>query len=70
MDRIPALVVALTAVAGAVILGGVFSEAITAHVRRYLPDFSYEGETFLLWGLFVITLFAMSLLAAYLFMNP
>jgi len=66
MDQIHAVLVALIAAIAILILGGVFSEGVNALVQRRLPNFSYEGETFLLWGAFVIAAFVVGLIVIYL----
>lgn len=52
------------------LLGGVFAEPIAARIRRRVPNFSYEGETFLLWGLFFVAAFALGLVVMYLVLKP
>jgi len=62
---IAAFLVILVAIA-ILIMGGVYSEAITAYIRRRFPNFSYEGETFLLVGLFALAAFSVGLAVMYL----
>ena len=54
----------------AILLGGVFSESIAGVVRRRIPDFSYDGDTFLLWGLLGITGLVLGLIVTYLVSRP
>lgn len=51
------------------IMGGVYSETITAYIRRRFPSFSYEGETFLLVGLLALAAFAVGLVVMYLLLR-
>jgi hypothetical protein len=50
--------------------GGVFSETIITMVRRRFPNFSYEGETLLLVGLYALAAFAVGLMVMYLLLGP
>jgi hypothetical protein len=70
VDQIPALFLALIVMIAILLLGGVFSEPITALIHRRLPGFSYEGDRFLLWGLLIIAAFAFGLMVMYLLLRP
>jgi hypothetical protein len=52
------------------VLGGVFAEPIVALIRRRVPNFSYEGGVFLLWGLLIATAFAFGLVVMYVLVKP
>jgi uncharacterized membrane protein len=66
VDQIHALLIGLVVVIGILVIGGVFSEPISRFIRRRVPDFSYEGEVFLLWGALVIAAFSIGLIVMYL----
>lgn len=69
MDRmIAAFLVILVAII-VLIVGGVFSGPIIVMIRRRFPSFSYEGETFLLVGLFALAAFAAGLVVMYLLLD-
>ncbi len=51
------------------VLGGLYSERITALVRRRAPRFWFEGEILILWGLVVIAAFALGLMVMYLLVH-
>ncbi len=70
MDRINALLGAIVLGIIVLSLGGLLAEQITALVRRYVPRFWYDGQTFLLWGLVVWTAFALGLMVMYLVLKP
>ncbi len=70
MDRLAIVILTILAVTVLLILGGIFAEPIAAHVRRRVPDFSYEGEGFLLWGLVLLAAFALGLVVMYLLLKP
>lgn len=52
------------------VLGGVFAEPIVTLIHRRVPNFSYEGGAFLLWGLLLATAFAFGLVVMYMFLKP
>ncbi len=52
------------------IFGGLASERINTLVRNYIPNFYYDGETFLLWGLTLWAVFAIGIVALYWIMKP
>jgi hypothetical protein len=70
VDRMAVVFLVILIAFAALILGGVFSEPITAFIRRRLPDFSYEGETFMLAGLYTLAAFVIGLLVMYLLAKP
>jgi hypothetical protein len=67
---IPVLLFTVVLILGFLIVTGVFAEPIVALVRRRVPNFSYEGETFLLWGLLLLTTFGLGLVVMYLLLRP
>ncbi len=70
MDRMAAILFVILVAFAVLILGGVFSGPIAAFIRRRLPGFSYEGETFLLAGLYTLAAFVIGLLVMYLLAKP
>ena len=66
MNQIPGVLLAVIAMIGILILGGVLVEPITAIVHRYFPGVSFEGERWLLWGGFAVAAFSLGLLVMYL----
>ncbi len=66
MDRVPSLFVFFVCAIAVLVLGGLYSERITALIRRRAPRFWFEGEVFILWGLVVIAAFALGLTVMYL----
>lgn len=70
MDRLAIVILTILAMTVLLILGGIFAEPIAAQARRRIPDFSYEGEGFLLWGLVLLAAFALGLVVMYLLLKP
>jgi hypothetical protein len=70
VNQIPGVLLAVIAMIGILILGGVLAEPITAVVHRYFPSVSYEGERWLLWGGFAVAAFGLGLLVMYLLLRP
>jgi hypothetical protein len=69
VDQIHALLIGLVVAIGVLVIGGVFSEPISSVIRRRVPDFSYEGEMFLLRGALVIAAFSIGLIVMYLLLR-
>ncbi len=67
MERVLILLVAIVAGIGVLVLGGLLANRINLFVRRYVPGFWYDGETFLLWGILFWTMFAMGAYLLHLF---
>jgi hypothetical protein len=70
VSEIPGVLLAVVAMIGILILGGVLAEPIAAVVHRYFPNISYEGERWLLWGGFAVAAFVLGLLVMYLLLHP
>ncbi len=51
------------------ILAGVMSDRIMAVVRHRAPNFWFEGEGLILWGLVVLAAFAMGMVVMYLILR-
>ncbi len=49
---------------------GIYSEQITAVVRRRSPDFWLEGDVLMIWGLVLVAAFALGLVVMYLILRP
>ncbi len=69
MDRVPSLFVFFVCAIAVLVLGGLYSERITALIRHRAPRFWFEGEVFILWGLLVIAAFALGLMVMYLLIH-
>jgi hypothetical protein len=69
MGEVPAALLIVFAVVMIAIVGGVFPGPIIALIRRRVPNFSYEGAVFMLWGLLISTAFAFGLVMMYLLMT-
>jgi hypothetical protein len=65
----PVVLLILSLIIGSLILGGIFVKPITAFIQRRYPNFSYDGDTLLLWGGMVIAAFAFGLVAMYLLLR-
>ena len=48
------------------IMAGLWSDRIMAVIRHRAPDFWFEGEGLILWGLLVLAAFAMGMVVMYL----
>mgnify|MGYP001583365562 CR=1 FL=1 len=66
MDRLITLFFAFLTAIILLILGGVFAEPIARSIRRRIPNFSYEGEGFMIWGALVLAAFAFGMVMMYL----
>ena len=53
-----------------ILMGGVYSERVSEVVRRRVPDFTYAGDTFLLWGLLGLTVFVCGTVLLYMLSRP
>ncbi|MBI5029444.1 MAG: hypothetical protein HZB51_02870 [Chloroflexi bacterium] len=51
------------------ILGSVFSEPVITLIHRRVPNFTYEGETLLLWGSAIIAALVIGWIVIYLFIH-
>lgn len=69
MGQAPVLFFAIFAIILTLVLGGVYPEPIIKVINRRVPSFSYQGEVFLLWGLFIVTAFAFGLIVMYLLLT-
>jgi uncharacterized BrkB/YihY/UPF0761 family membrane protein len=69
VEPIVILLVALVTVIILLLILSVYSESILAFIHRRIPDFTYEGETLLLWGSIIIATFVIGLIALYLFVK-
>lgn len=48
------------------LIGGLCARPITCLIQQYWPNFTYEGEHFLLWGGLLLSGFGLGLLILYL----
>jgi hypothetical protein len=69
MDPITGVLLALVIAIGLLIIGGVFAEPIAAFIHRRFSSFSYEGDTFMVWGGLMLTAFVLGLLVMYLLLH-
>ncbi len=70
MDRVAIVFFAMLSIIGLLAVGGIYADQVDAIVRRRLPNFSYEGELFLMWGLVLVATFALGLVVMYLLLRP
>ncbi len=70
MERVAIVFFAMLAIIVLLALGGVYSDQVVTVVRRRIPNFSYEGELFLMWGLVLVATFALGLVVMYLLLRP
>lgn len=70
MTPLVAVLVIITVALGALVLGGVFADPITSAVRRRIPNFAYDGESFLIWGLLSLAVLACGTMILYLVTRP
>ncbi len=66
VDRILIVFLAIFFAILLVIAGGVFAEPIARRIRRRVPNFTYEGELFVMWGALVFAAFALGMVVMYL----
>ncbi len=66
MDKVLILLAAIVLGIALLIFGGLLADKISSLIRHYVPGFWYEGETFLLWGIALWTMFAMGVYLLYL----
>jgi hypothetical protein len=66
----PVILLTLSLIIGILILAGIFVKPITAFIQRRYPNFSYDGETLLLWGGMAIAAFTFGLVVIYLVLHP
>jgi hypothetical protein len=69
MHPILVLLLVLIIMISLLIVGGLFSTPIMAFIHRYLPNFSTEDDTFLLWGGLMVAAFILGLLVMYLLLR-
>ena len=60
----------LIVVAAVLLVGSVFAKPIAGAMRRRIPNFDDEADTWLLWGLLGISSLGGLLLLAYLLTRP
>ncbi len=70
MDRVAIVFIAMLSIIVLLALGGIYSDQVVAVVRRRVPNFSYEGELFLMWGLGLVATFALGLVVMYMLLRP
>ncbi len=70
MDRVAIVFFAMLSIIVLLALGGIYADQVVAVVRRRVPNFSYEGELFLMWGLVLVATFALGLVVMYLLLRP
>ncbi len=70
MDRMVVLFFSMLSLMAMVALGGVYAEYIVGILHRRVPNFSYEGELFFLWGLAILAAFGLGLMVMYLLLRP
>ena len=70
MQPIAFVLLSILIVIVAMVLGGAFAGPITAAIRRRIPNFDYEADTLLLWGLLGISGVGGLMLVAYLLTRP
>ena len=66
MEKLLILLAAIVVGIAVLLLGGLASDRVSLIARRYMPGFWYDGETFLFWGIFLWTVFAMGSYLLYL----
>jgi hypothetical protein len=69
MDQMTVILFALVIAIGLLIVGGVFAEPIAAFIHRLFSSFSYEGDTFMVWGGLIITAFILGLLVMFILLH-
>lgn len=69
MHPIPILLLVLIIMMGLLIVGGLFSTPLMAFIHRRLPNFSAEGDTFLLGGGLMMAAFILGLVVMYLLLR-
>jgi hypothetical protein len=69
MDQMTVILLALVIAIGLLIVGGVFAEPIAAFVHRRFSNFSYEGDSFMVWGGLLLTVFVLGLLVMYVLLR-
>ena len=69
MDSMSVLLLVLTILIGLLIMAGLFSNPIMAFFHRRLPNFSGEGDTFLLWSGLMVAAFILGLLVMYVLLH-
>lgn len=62
----PIVLVGLILAIVLLILSSVFSDPLIMLIHRYVPNFSYEGESLLLWGSAIMAALVIGLIAIYL----
>ena len=70
MDWIPALLFVIVSGIVVLILAALFAEPVAFHLRRYLPNLEFDGETPLLWGLLLSAILVSGLVVVYLLSKP
>ncbi len=70
MEPIAIVLLAMLLVIALFSLGGIYSERITAVIRRRSPDFAFEGDLLMMWGLVLVAAFALGLVVMYLILRP
>ncbi len=69
MDQIPALLITLVVIISILALGGALSDSLVALIRRRVPGFSFESDTFILWALLILAAFATGAVVMYLLLR-
>lgn len=70
MEPLMLIVLVLVLAITIVISGSIFAEPVIAWVRQRVPSFSYEAETFLIWGLVITAVFAAGFVVIYVLLQP
>lgn len=70
MEPIAILLLAMLLVIALFTLGGIYSEQISTVLRRRSPDFWFEGDLLMIWGLVLVAAFALGLVVMYLILRP
>ncbi len=69
MDPITVVLSVFVVAIGLLIVGGVFAEPIAAFIHRRFSSFSYEGDTFMMWGGLLLAAFVLGLLVMYVLLR-
>jgi hypothetical protein len=70
MDRIGTVFLVALSVIVLPVMASIYAETIAPFIRRRVPNFSYEREVFLLWGLLLVAAFAFELVVVILLLKP
>lgn len=69
MDQMSMILLTLVIAIGLLIIGGIYAEFIAAFIHRRFSNFSFKGDTFMVWGGLILTAFVLGLLVMYLLLR-